>query len=76
MKLTGLAIEAIKASPSNTLELALHLKKTQRRMEQLLEQNKPNNLLTTVSAVRKIEELTGLQESQVLEEAEPAHTRR
>ena len=66
MKLTKQAIESIDTREKR-FQLALALGFTEIWIEKLLEKNKPNGPLTTVTALRIIREISGLEDNQILE---------
>lgn len=49
------------------LQMALGLGFSERWIERLIEENKPNGKLTTATALRLIKEGTGLSESEILD---------
>jgi len=69
MKLTENAIAAIDNLESR-LALAQALKFTETWIRSLITVNKENGPLTTASAMKVIRDLTGLDDSQILEESE------
>ncbi len=68
MKLSQKAIDLLQADPQRKRMLAVALNFTEYWTGQLIEKNKPNGPMTTVTAVKKICEITGLDQSEVLEE--------
>jgi hypothetical protein len=69
MRLSTTAIKAIDHLETR-LNLALHFKVTERRVSQMIKDNRKDGQLTTAAALKKLRELTGLDDSQLLEETE------
>jgi hypothetical protein len=67
MKLTNKAINKIN-NLETRLKLAMFYKVTERRISQMIKDNKNDGQLTTASALKLIRELTGLVDAQILEE--------
>jgi hypothetical protein len=67
MKLSKRALNKIN-NLETRLKLAMFYKVTERRISQMIKDNKNDGQLTTASALRLIRELTGLVDSQILEE--------
>jgi hypothetical protein len=67
MKLTRRAIKNIN-NLETRLKLAMFFKVTERRISQMIKDNKNDGQFTTASALKLIRELTGLDDSQILEE--------
>jgi hypothetical protein len=68
MRLTAKAITEIKNNKAARARLALALNKTEFSVIRWLDDNKANNPLTTVAALKVIKKETGLRESEILEE--------
>lgn len=68
MKLSNRAIEKLKASRDSRLRLCSTLGFTEVWVEKLIEKNKVNGPLTTVSALGVIREETALTDSEILED--------
>lgn len=66
MKLTAIALEKIDLLETR-LKLALLFKVTERRVSQIIKENKENGHLTTVAALKVISQETGLKQSEILE---------
>lgn len=73
MRLTHLALIAIKGSDDLVPKLAEALGVSNPSIYKYIREN--NIILTTASALRVIREETGLEDSQILEESEPAENR-
>lgn len=67
MKLTERAINAI--NQETKLRLAIALKFTEYWMGKIIDNNKDNGPLTTAAALKVIRDETGLDDSEILEEA-------
>lgn len=67
MKLSKQAIEKLKASRDSRLRLCSTLGFTEVWVDKLVDKNKVNGPLTTVSAIEAIKEETGLPDSEILE---------
>lgn len=68
MKLTQKAISMLNREAR--LSLALELDFSELWINKLVEANKENGPLTTVAAVNKLKEITGLSDSEILEPVE------
>jgi hypothetical protein len=66
MRLTVTALSRIDELETR-LRLALALKVTERRVSQMIKENKENGSLTTLAALQIIKKETGLSQSQILE---------
>lgn len=69
MKLSPQALEQINNSPVR-LRLAIALGCTERWISALIKGNEPNNDLTKAAALQVIQNETGLEQSDILEETE------
>jgi hypothetical protein len=67
MKLSNRAIEKLKASRESRLRLCSSLGFTEVWIDKLIDKNKVNGPLTTVSAIGVIREETELADSEILE---------
>ena len=66
MKLTEKAIEAIKECNKCKVKLAYELDKSETTIWRMLNENKPNGTLTTVTALGIIEDETGIKKKELL----------
>jgi hypothetical protein len=67
MKLTTIALNKINTLDAR-LKLAMAFRVTERRVSQMIKDNRDDGQLTTASALRHIREITGLKDSEILEE--------
>jgi hypothetical protein len=67
MKLSNAALTAVTGKRKTLLSLALALNISEQWMRRVLENNKSNGPLTTVTALAIIREETGLTDSDILE---------
>lgn len=67
MKLSNQVIEKLKASRDSRLRLCSTLGFTEVWIDKLIDKNKVNGPLTTVSAIGVIKEETSLEDSEILE---------
>lgn len=72
MKLSNQAIEKLKASRESRLRLCSTLGFTEVWVDKLIDKNKINGPLTTMSAIGVIKEETSLGDSEILENEEEA----
>lgn len=72
MKLSNQAIEKLKASRESRLRLCSTLGFTEVWVDKLIDKNKVNGPLTTMSAIGVIKEETSLGDSEILENEEEA----
>lgn len=72
MKLTELTITALTGKRVWKREIADALGVEYTTINKYLRQNRPNNLLTTVTVVRLIEKMTGLTEDQIVDHEKQA----
>lgn len=72
MKISKKALKLLSGSDNRPLRLqmALGLGFSERWIERLIEENKPNGKLTTAAALQMIKNGTGLKESEILEATE------
>lgn len=69
MKLTTIALERLD-NLENRLRLAMAFMVTERRVSQMIKDNRNDGQLTKASALKLIREITGLLDEQILEETE------
>lgn len=69
MKLTKKALKSLNNLESR-LKLAMAFKVTERQVSRLIKDNKEDGKLTNATSLRLIREITGLIDSQILEETE------